>query len=135
MALISWTEDLSVSVKDFDNQHKELIKLINELHDAMAARKGTEVLGRVLANLVSYTKVHFANEEKLMLAHNYPGYLNHKAEHDSLTKKALDIKSKFDRGNNIISVELMAFLKDWLTKHIIGLDKKYSTFFAGKGIK
>jgi len=134
MALISWNQDLSVQVAQFDNQHRELVRLINELHDAMAQRKGSEVLGKVLSSLVDYTTKHFAAEEKLMKQHSYPGYLSHKMEHDTLTRKALEIKTKFDSGKMVVSVELMNFLKDWLTKHIMGLDKKYSSFFLSKGI-
>jgi hemerythrin len=134
MALITWTQDLSVQVAQFDSQHKELVGLVNDLHDAMASGKGNTVLGKTLAKLIDYTKTHFAAEEKLMQQHSYPGYLSHKMEHDTLTKKALEIKSKFDSGSMIISVELMNFLKDWLTKHILGVDKKYGPFLNNKGI-
>ena len=134
MSLIVWHDGLSVQMKEFDIQHRELVRLINDLHDAMAQRKGSELLGKVLGSLVDYTKKHFAAEEKLMQQHSYPGYLSHKMEHDTLTRKALEIKTKFDSGKMVVSVELMNFLKDWLTKHIMGLDKKYSAFFASKGI-
>jgi len=134
MSLIVWHDGLSVQMKEFDIQHRELVRLINDLHDAMAQRKGSELLGKVLGSLVDYTKKHFAAEEKLMQQHSYPGYLSHKMEHDTLTRKALEIKTKFDSGKMVMSVELMNFLKDWLTKHIMGLDKKYSAFFTSKGI-
>jgi hemerythrin len=134
MALISWNQDLSVQVAQFDNQHKELVGLVNELHDAMASGKGNTVLGKTLAKLIDYTKTHFAAEEKLMKQHSYPGYLSHKMEHDTLTRKALEIKTTFDSGKMVMSVELMNFLKDWLTKHIKGVDKKYGPFLNNKGI-
>ena len=134
MALISWNQDLSVQVAQFDNQHKELVGLVNDLHDAMASGKGNTVLGKTLAKLIDYTKTHFAAEEKLMKQHSYPGYLSHKMEHDTLTRKALEIRTTFDSGKMVMSVELMNFLKDWLTKHIKGVDKKYGPFFLSKGI-
>jgi hemerythrin len=134
MALISWNQDLSVQVEQFDNQHKELVGLVNDLHDAMASGKGNTVLGKTLTKLIDYTKTHFAAEEKLMKQHSYPGYLSHKMEHDTLTRKALEIKTTFDSGKMVMSVELMNFLKDWLTKHIKGVDKKYGPFLNNKGI-
>lgn len=135
MALIPWTEDLSVHIAEMDKEHKQLVAMINELHEAMTSGKGKDVLGGVLTRLVDYTRFHFAAEEKLMISHQYPGYLNQKSEHDNLTKKVMDIKARIDAGNMVVTVEVMAFLKDWLTKHIIGMDKKYSSFLNAKGIK
>ncbi len=35
MAFIEWSEALSVKVSEIDRQHKMLIKMINDLNDAM----------------------------------------------------------------------------------------------------
>jgi len=135
MALINWSDELSVNIAEMDKEHKQLVAMINELHEAMSSGKGKDVLGNVLGRLVDYTKFHFAAEEKLMSSNQYPGYLNQKAEHDKLTKQVIDIKARLDAGNMVVTVEVMTFLKDWLTKHIMGLDKKYSSFLNNKGIK
>lgn len=134
MAFIDWKDELSVNIRMIDDQHKELIKLINELSDAMKVGKGKDVMGKVLSKLVDYTKMHFGTEERLFQTHGYPGYIAHKSEHDKLTKQVLDLKTKFDNGQSVITVEVMNFLKDWLQKHIIGTDKKYSSFLIGKGV-
>ncbi|MCC6132451.1 MAG: hemerythrin, partial [Acidobacteria bacterium] len=55
MSLITWSDELSVGVSAFDNQHKRLVALINELHDAMSAGKGSKVLGKILSELADYT--------------------------------------------------------------------------------
>ena len=134
MAFIDWTDELSVNIKTIDDQHKELIKMINELSEAMKVGKGKDVMGKVLAKLLDYTKMHFGTEERFFETHKYPGYISHKAEHDKLTKQVMDLKTRFDSGQSVITVEVMSFLKDWLQKHIIGTDKKYSTFLIGKGV-
>jgi hemerythrin len=38
MPIIEWADALSVNVKEIDDQHKRLIDLINNLHDAMQAQ-------------------------------------------------------------------------------------------------
>ena len=64
MALIAWDDDkYSVKVREWDNHHKNIIKAINELNDAMSVGKGKEALGRILENLASYTNFHFTAEE------------------------------------------------------------------------
>jgi len=40
MSLAIWSEDMSVGVKEVDDQHKKMVKMINDLHDAMKNRRG-----------------------------------------------------------------------------------------------
>lgn len=134
MPIITWTPSISVSVAEFDAQHKKLIDYINELFDAMKVGKANDVVGKILANLITYTKLHFANEEKNMVKFSYPEYAQHKAEHDALTSKVIEFQDKFNRGQVTVSIELMNFLKEWLTKHITGTDKKYGPFFNQNGL-
>ena len=58
MPLMTWTEKLSVGVGVLDDDHKRLVGMINELYDSMQAGHGKELLGRILHDLVEYTKVH-----------------------------------------------------------------------------
>ncbi len=134
MALMTWNESLSVNVKEFDEQHKKLVGMLNDLHDAMKQGKGSDVTGQVLSGLIQYVASHFAAEEKLMQANAYPEYLKHKKEHDALTKQAVDLQKQFQEAKPVLTVELMKFLKDWLSNHILGTDKKYGPYFNGKGI-
>ena len=132
MALLNWVEDYSVKINGIDSQHKKLVDQINSLHEAMKAGKGKEVLTGTLNELISYTSYHFSTEEKLMQQNNYPGYGQHKSEHDEFTKKVIDFNEKFKSGSVFISQEVIFFLKDWLVGHIQGTDKKYTPYLAGK---
>ena len=132
MALLNWSEDLSVKVRGIDNQHKRLVELINDLHNAMKEGKGKEKLGTILNELISYTKYHFSSEEKLMQKKNYPSYLQHKEEHDSFTKKVIEFNRQFETGSLFLSNEVLLFLKDWLVEHIKGTDKKYSPYLTAE---
>lgn len=134
MALMNWSDNLSVNIKEIDEQHKKLVGMINELHEAMKQGKGSDVTGKVLAGLIQYVATHFATEEKFMKTHAYPEYLKHKAEHDALTKQAADLQNQFHEGKPVLTVELMSFLKNWLTNHILGTDKKYGPYLNGKGV-
>ncbi|MGI6102630.1 MAG: hypothetical protein ACOYET_09155 [Bacillota bacterium] len=39
MALIQWSDELSVGVRELDAQHQRLIQMINELNEAMLQGK------------------------------------------------------------------------------------------------
>ena len=72
MALIDWSESMSVGIPGIDEQHKKLVQMINELHEAMKARKAADVMGKILDELIRYTTTHFGFEEKLMQQQKQP---------------------------------------------------------------
>ena len=136
MPLMEWSEKLSVGVKQFDDEHKRLVGMVNDLFDGVQAGRGKDMLGPILDGLISYTKTHFANEERYMQTHAFPAFAAHKAEHDALAKQVLDVQAKFKGGaTSALSMEVMNFLKNWLIKHILGTDKSYGPFLNGKGIR
>lgn len=134
MSFIAWDEKYSVGVRELDNQHKQLISILGELYDAMQAQKANEILGKLLTQLVAYTKTHFATEEKYMTQYSYPDLASQKREHETFTKKVVEFKESFDSGRTSLSVSLASFVKDWLFSHISGSDKKYGPFLNSKGV-
>ena len=135
MPLMTWSDALSVQVEEIDNQHKRLVDLVNQLHDAMVQGKGRDVMGKTLAGLIDYTRTHFAFEQELMARYNYPASLLHKTEHDDLTQKVVDLQSQYLAGKAALSVEVMSFLKIWLATHIQKTDRQFGRFLNGKGMK
>ena len=132
--LFPWSDTFSVKIGIIDMQHKNLVNFINELHQAMVEGHGKEQLGKILANLIKYTQIHFKTEESYLATHQYPDYVNHKSEHDQLTKTVQDFQSKFQKNEVGLTIEVMDFLKNWLSKHILGSDKRYGPFLNGHGV-
>jgi hemerythrin len=134
MDIITWSESLSVGVKRFDDEHKQLINIVNRLNNALLIGGSPKTMEHVLDGLVDYTVVHFRHEEEYMTKFAYPEYASHKKEHDDLTAQVSDFRDRYRSGKVTFSLELMNFLRDWLTNHIMGSDKKYKDFFTGKGL-
>jgi hemerythrin len=132
---IEWSDTLSVGIEEIDSQHQVLVELVNEMHDAIHQRRGSEVVRHVLGRLAEYTKIHFAVEESLMRILGYPGYEEHKVQHEELVRSMLDLQRKVATGKTAIGFELMHFLKIWLTKHIMESDQQYGQFFVNAGVK
>ncbi len=136
MSLMEWTERMSVGVAQFDDEHKRLVALINDLFDAVQAGRGRQALGSVLDELVDYTKTHFAHEEHQLKKLGYASFEEHKKEHDVLTKQVIDIQRKYHAGATaMLSMEVMSFLKNWLVNHIQGTDSRYTAFLNEKGVR
>lgn len=132
---IEWSNELSVGIEEIDAQHKVLVELLNQIHEAIQQRKGVEATGQIIERLGEYTRIHFAVEESLMRILHYPDYERHKEEHDQLIEQLNGFRTKLESGKGSISFELAHFLKVWLTKHIMETDKRYIPHFLEQGIR
>ena len=134
MALINWSDRLSVNVAEIDRQHQKLIKAINELSDAMVQGKSNDVLSGIISSLFSYVAIHFETEEKYFARYSYPDTQSHKREHADFVQKVSEFKDGFAKGEMLLSIDVLNFLCDWLRNHIKGTDQKYTQFFNEKGL-
>lgn len=134
MALIDWDHGLSVSIPEIDQQHQELVALLNELHQAMGERRSAEALGGIIDGLVDYVATHFATEERYFDQSGYPEAEGHKAEHAAFATKAADFRKGFEEGRVTLSIEVLSFLADWVRNHIRDSDRKYVPLFRERGL-
>jgi hemerythrin len=136
MAFFEWNESLNVGVDSINEQHKKLVAMVNDLHDAMQKGQAASVLGKTLDGLVNYTKTHFAYEEKLFADTGYADAAAHKLEHDKLTATVVSVQQKYNGGaGDSLSGSVMDFLKSWLVEHIQGTDRKYGPHLQAKGVR
>jgi methyl-accepting chemotaxis protein len=134
MTLMNWNDAFSVNIREIDNQHKQLIDLINRVYRGMMLDEGKEVIGQALEALVQYTANHFGYEERLFSQHGYPDTAAHMEKHKKLVAQVMEFYNNFKSGKAVVDNELLRFLKEWLTSHIMGVDKKYSEYLNGKGV-
>ncbi len=134
MAIVEWSDSLSVKVREIDLQHKKLVQLVNDLHEAMLKKETKNVLGSIIQELANYTVEHFATEEKYFDKFGYPETEQHKKEHKEFVQQVVDFQKGFESGKILLSMKIMKFLKDWLVNHIMGTDHKYVEFFNEHGL-
>jgi hemerythrin-like metal-binding protein len=134
MSFMSWEAQFSVGLDSIDTQHKKLVEMINELHDARLKGRSNETLAHIFEQLATYTVEHFAYEEKLFDQTGYPASAGHKSEHEALRTKVGELKAQMETQKYPFTMELMDFLREWLQKHIMGSDKAYSAHLKAAGI-
>ncbi len=123
--LIVWDQArMSTGVPEIDDQHLQLIAMINELH--RACRQGTAVseLRRMLNFLGDYAKTHFAHEEDLMDRHGCAASAKNKLAHKKFLadfQKLLDAFEKQGASVRLL-LDLRRLVGDWLTNHICSVD-------------
>jgi len=130
MALIEWTDALSVGYAEIDEDHQHLVGLLNRLDEAVTAGKADTVVGELLDELVSYTVWHFRHEERLMQTYADPTFFDHQQEHEALAQQVVERQRAFSEGTGDVANDLLPFLKSWLTKHILGTDAKTGKYIA-----
>ena len=135
MPFFIWKAEYSVGVQKLDDQHQQLVGLLNQLYEALEAGQGKEALGKILKSLMAYTKEHFLSEESLMKLYGYPGYLDHKAKHERMTVHVRTLAGQYAAGEISSPIQISNFLKDWLKKHILGTDMEYRPYLQGKGVR
>lgn len=135
MAIIEWREEYSVGIQEIDEEHKQLVNLINQLNEAIVLGSKPEKVESVFSQLIDYTRIHFAVEEALMRIVHYKGYDAHKEIHDDITKQVIAFKEKFYSGRYQTASELMNFLINWLFNHINQVDKMYVETFVNAGLQ
>ena len=135
VAVLRWTETLSVGVPAFDYEHKRLVAMLNELGEAFKYHEDKVILGKTIKNLINYTITHFSNEERAMQEYNYPQYKEHKYEHDAFVDKCTQMKHAYDEGEAVFTQEVLDFLMDWVQNHIMRTDKMYSKYFMERGMR
>ncbi|MDR1888336.1 MAG: bacteriohemerythrin [Zoogloeaceae bacterium] len=128
-----WSDEYSVGIDEIDEQHKTLFTLINRLHQAIMHREGSAACVGILNELVDYTRIHFSLEQTLMRVGGYPEYEKHCGLHKALVDEVEALQQKIASGQAAISFELLQFLRNWLTRHILGEDMKYGMFFKQHG--
>jgi len=120
--MIEWTPALSTGVPLLDEQHKAIFQWLAELERATVDER-TLFGVYAITRLKHYMREHFAAEEALMKAAEYPGLGAHMAEHAKFRAKLGELQIK-SIGEDI-STETVEFLVDWLTHHIAGTDMAY----------
>ena len=132
---VTWNDSWVIGVQEIDAQHKNLVSILNQLHQAMSLGHGKDVLGGILNSLIGYTKAHFAAEEALLAEYKFPETPTHRAEHDSFTQSIAKFREDYRAGKPGVPVSLMLFLQAWLKEHILINDKAYSSFLNARGVR
>ncbi|MBI4829329.1 MAG: hemerythrin family protein [Nitrospinae bacterium] len=129
-----WNESHSVGVKRFDEQHKRLFDIINELHRGITRGEGRENTSAILRKLVAYVTEHFADEERLMERYAFPALASHTAEHNRMREIILGFLGKFDQADARMGEQMLSALTEWINSHVGGADKQYGHFFNQRGV-
>jgi hemerythrin-like metal-binding protein len=129
MSLMTWTSAMSVGLPELDEDHRVLIRIINQLAESEKNEDHAAILRQSLYSLLRYAEFHFAREEKVLAACEFPGMTHHKGEHRAFTAHMRKLAEAMDEGElavaEIVNRDLLTYLRDWLNHHILIEDMSY----------
>lgn len=117
MTLIAWKDEFSVGVESVDQEHREMIELINGLDNAMAEDADCTTVVSTLGEIYAKISAHFALEEKIMRDADYGEFASHKEDHEQLLDSLLTIIDNVDDDGRYDRSELSSGLDHWFTDH------------------
>jgi len=135
MAFMEWDKSYSVGVAIFDDEHKKLIAIINDLHDAIAAGADRNALRSIADRLIQYAIMHLQHEELYFGDWAYPDAEKHTALHNAMKQRVFSYRARIEEGEPLeLAREMLEYLRHWLTQHIMVEDRKYGEFLCSKGL-
>lgn len=124
MPILRWHDGVyGVGVEAVDRQHRELVRLVNEAHDAVAAGEDPENVRALVRRMADYAEAHFATEERYMAAHGYRDLERHRRDHAVFLARVEEYAARPPAA-----AELFRFLADWLSAHILEVDAALGRF-------
>lgn len=126
---LKWDTGYEKGIPQMDNNHREFITLVNQLHDCEDAE-----FHKRLCKLVDHTREHFAQEDRWMDETGFPPIKIHVNEHKRVIHMldgALEMAQQGELGSTRQTVER---LRDWFHHHAESMDNalalhlKYSNY-------
>ena len=128
--LINWGHAFVVNHSHLDEQHNQLVQVVNGI--AFAHRNGgdTDSIKVLLHRFARDSKHHFESEEAVMRETAYPLKEEHMLEHAGLLRRLTDIITPYQDPGKGICGDGVASLREWLLDHMDTADRKFGEFLA-----
>ena len=132
--MIKFDSSLEIGVKPIDDQHRELIRIVNSyVQSGVESYTDTET-EKMIDAICSYIKKHFSDEERLHANAGYPDAQAHKELHARYIKDFDAIASEYSaQGCSAkFTLKLTGSVIEWIVKHIKSADTKFAKFYKEK---
>jgi len=125
---INWQDDFNTGVQEIDEQHRILVKTLNEAATKLASDNSQAQALGITKELLAYALYHFETEEALMQQYHYQQQdelmmQQHLKQHRSFSRQVLAVREQLFAGKEVDTAELLDFLYQWLVNHILKTDQ------------
>lgn len=134
---IQWNDNYSVGVAQLDEQHQQLIGMLNQLYEEIGPEIKIDKVWPLLDSFNRYADSHFSFEERLAREYALPQnfYVDHRAEHEGYRERLGQLQHDFNQGNRHAPIQLMSFLSNWWLSHILVSDMELGHLLNEYGVR
>jgi hemerythrin len=126
MPLLKWLPEYSVNEAELDNDHKKLFDILNTVYENVMNSMEVDYVLPFIDELSRYTRYHLSAEEQYMREMGFQEIDAHIAEHREFTHRIETLRTQFHGSNLEVARELIILLGEWLLRHVLKEDRKYS---------
>lgn len=133
MALVEWSDQYKLGIEAVDHEHRELIGLINNLHQELveSGNMDDQSVLSFMGEIFAKVSAHFALEEKEMRVRKYRDYAEHKEDHEDLLDGIRDIMDGYEQGlYRDFQDKLQEHLSSWFSVHFRTKDAALHRFLG-----
>lgn len=134
-----WKNRYILNIEEIDKQHRKLFEIGERVYYLAILNDSYDHFDEIMAimnELLEYTEYHFNYEENIIKTYKFDGYGQQQQEHESYVIKIKSIYSKdIDNNQQQTIIEIVDFLSEWISSHILFSDRKYATYFKEQGIE
>lgn len=124
MSLLQWKPEYSVGIASMDDEHREMIDLINDTYAKLGSDSDAVLVEECLEEIFTTISMHFALEERIMQQAHYPEYQAHKNDHEDLLDQIRDMMDDFSSDPATGAGLLEKSLSDWFANHFSTFDAR-----------
>jgi hemerythrin-like metal-binding protein len=124
MSLLEWKPQYSVGIASMDDEHREMIDLINDVYEKLGSTPDSEAIESCLEEIFNTISLHFALEERIMRDNGYSEYEDHKDDHEDLLDEIRDLMDNFATDPDEGARQLKLRLSDWFGTHFASFDAR-----------
>ena len=124
MNLLQWKPEYSVGIASMDDEHREMIELINDTYARLESDSDAAQVEECLGEIFSTISMHFALEERIMRKAHYAEYPAHKNDHEDLLDQIRDLMDDFASNPGEGAKQLEQELSAWFASHFSTFDAR-----------
>lgn len=111
-----------------DDEHENIARLMNELHDAIHHRVALSEQRRLHHELETYVRVNNRSEEQMMETDSYPNRESHHKAHEAMYRKLYEYEKVLQAGREDASLQGLHALRELLIRHIAQEDSRVASW-------
>ncbi|MGD2117794.1 MAG: hemerythrin family protein [Chromatiales bacterium] len=132
MEKIIWSEKYNTGSAAIDKQHQRFVELLNILLEHQDTETDPELLTETVEKLMLFTEKHFADEEKILAAGQFPDVNHHRDQHLDFIESTAEQFTRTLKDKHRFPEELTKLMHEMWIHHMEEEIPEFRAFFLKK---